>query len=90
MPGEGDESDVEPFEGVVGLEAEGSQEVNDDEPIIEDADNSDGEHQDVSDPECEPAPLNPVLKKDAIPCPTKNCIHRKKNRGGNTSNVDPS
>ena len=89
IPGEHEESDVEPFEGVVGMGAEGPVNLElDDEPIIEDVEEADAEPQPVSDTEPDAPPLNPVLKRDAIPCPTKNCIHRKKCRNGETSNVN--
>ena len=59
-------------------QAEGDNSDEDDEMVIEDV--SEGELQEVSEPEKTPPPLPPTLVKDSIPCPTKSCMHRKINK----------
>ena len=76
VPDEGGESDIEPFEGLVGMDGMVVPR-EDEEPVIEDfPEVDDAEPLPVPEPKKPPPPLVQILKKDAIDCPTLNCIHR--------------
>ena len=51
-------------------------------PIIEDVEDDQNEVQHVSDPEKTPPPMPYVTQREAIDCPTKNCMHRKETEDG--------
>ena len=76
VPDEGGESDIEPFEGLVGMDGMVVPR-DDEEPVIEDfPEVNDAAVLPVSEPKKPPPPLVQILKRDAIDCPTLNCIHR--------------
>ena len=75
VPDEGGESDIEPFEGFAGMDGMVIPD-EDDEPVIEDVPENDEVILPVEEPKKPPPPLVKILKKDAIECPTLNCIHR--------------
>ena len=66
---------------MVGLDHAGGEEL-DEAPIIEDVEDDQNEVQDVSDPEKTPPPMPYVTQREAIDCPTKNCMHRKDTEDG--------
>ena len=94
VPDEAADSDMEDFDGLIGVDGEildvKLEEMpdlepdlpvtgsDDDEMVIED--HNEDELEPVDEPEKPPPRLPKVPVRHSIPCPTKSCMHRKENK----------